>query len=280
MNFTYNEWENFCKELKRNDIISVTAASLLESARNAELLPRRFVVIKHDVESFPQKALDIARIESRYGHRSSYYVQPSLMVEANVGLFNEIQRLGHEVSYHHSVIDSAQGDIALAIVLYQKDVELFEKYGFDVKTVCQHGNPASKYDNRDFFKSCEAKEKFPDQIDIMVDFSDKIGCAYTYISDVGMLFKIVKDPVHHMNLSADDEYTIIGDIDHVLNTIFENPSASYVVSVHPHRYSRSAVGAIARKMLFNLLKSIARVVFLIPGIRKLVFRNNRLIRYI
>lgn len=276
MLFTYSEWERFCKSLDEKHIHSVTSLSLICDIPHAD----RFVTIKHDVESLPKKALDIARIEAHYGHQSSYYVQPSLMREANAAIFQEIQKLGHEVSYHHSVIDAARGDISVAIKLYQNDLKLFKKFGFDVRTVCQHGNPASIYDNRDFFKSSEVKEIYHDQTDIMADFKNKIGVPYTYISDFGMLFKKVNDPTHDKNMSADEEYEDIGSIDKVLNTIFENPSISYIVSAHPHRYSRFAALARARKILFKFLRMMAKILFIIPGIKILVFNNNKLIRYI
>lgn len=279
MVFVYSKWEKFCRLLKENDITSVTAETLLTSGYEQQG-KKRFVTLKHDVESNPAKALDIARIESSYGHHASYYVQAYLMTDENQSVFKEIQALGHEVSYHHSVIDFALGDISLAMNRYEQDVDIFQKYGFPIKTVCQHGDSSSQYENRDFFRSQEVRNKFPDHSDLMVDFMERIGHPYTYISDVGMQFKIINDPLLVKNLSNEDEYIVLGGMDSLLSYIIKNPSDSFIISAHPHRYSKSAAQAVARKFIFRCLKSIGKIIFLIPGVRKFVFKNNNLIRYI
>lgn len=279
MIFTYSDWDKFCRLLKENNIVSVTAESMLDSGKE-NYGNGRFVTLKHDVESNPRKALKLARIESRYGHRASYYVQAYLMTNSNLSIFKEIQALGHEVSYHHSVIDFAQGNLSLAVERFEKDVSIFQNYGFATKTVCQHGDSSSQYENRDFFRSQEVRNRFPGHTDLMVDFMERIGHAYTYISDVGMQFKIINDPLLIKNLSEEEEVVVLGDICSVLTHIYENPSESVIVSVHPHRYSESAVSAVARMLIFRCLKTIGKIIFLIPGIRKFIFKNNNLIRYI
>lgn len=274
MRFTYSTWDTFCRNLAENNIISVTARTLLNTVSDGKQLSR-FINLKHDVESYPQRALDLARIEAKYGHKATYYVQDSLMIHNNLSLFNEIKNLGHEVSYHHEVIDVASGDIKDAIDIYKSRVDKFEKYGFNVTTVCQHGNPVSEFDNRDFFRSELVQKLFPFQADIMVDFMSKIGQKYIYISDAGMSFKEILDPC-----MPHSEVKEIGDTNYVLRLLISNPTDSFIISSHPHRYNKNYYIAILRKGLFKTIRFFAKPLLRIPLLREFVFKHSSITKYI
>lgn len=280
MKFIYSKWESFCKMLSQNGIHSITAAQVLEDSLAGVYCEKSFFNIKHDVESHPQKALLLARIESKYGHKSSYYVQAYLMVESNIPLFKEIQSLGHEVSYHHDVMDCGKGDINEALSIFEQNRQLFAKYGFNIRTVCQHGNPMSSYENRDFFRDMTIQSLYPNLSDIMVDFTQKIHREYVYISDVGMTFKIVNDPVNSDKKQSDEKYILIGDLEHVYEEIMSHPNQSYIVSSHPHRYYKSAFVAGVRKCIFNVIRYTAKVLFKIPGLKNVLFRFNAISKHL
>ncbi len=280
MKFVYSEWDDFCKVLSDNGLRSVTSASVLQDAIADNSCKKRFVTLKHDVEASPSKALDFARIEHKYGHCATYYVQAYLMTDENYQIFSQIHELGHEVSYHHDVMDGAKGDLRVAMAIYKENLDKFSRYGFDVKTVCQHGNPVSDYANRDFFRSDLVQNAFPDQADIMVDFMKKINQKYTYISDFGMSFKIVKDPIEVENLREEDKYVVLGDLMGVSTEILAHPQESYIVSAHTHRYNESAFKAACRKAIFKAIRRVARVMFVIPGLKKFLFRFNAVTKYL
>lgn len=281
MKFIYSEWETFCKTLHDEGIQSITARDVLSKAQTGNLEQKyRFVNLKHDVESQPQKALDLAKIEHKYGHCATYYVQAYLMTESNKYIFQEIQRLGHEVTYHHDVMDGAKGVLTDAVTLYKDNLANFKSLGFEVHTVCQHGNPVSDYENRDFFRSELVQNEFPNQSDIMVDFMQKINRKYVYISDVGMSFKIVTDPVNSDKVPEAEKYIVLGDLENVVKELRTNHNASYIVSAHPHRYNKSQIKAAIRRIVFRTIKYIAKVLFLIPGLKKFLFRFNAITKHL
>ena len=72
--FYYKNWERFCEALSKSGVTLCTA-------EEAHKLPKgkRFVVLKHDVETFVPNAHRLAAIEHRYGICGSYYVQAYLM---------------------------------------------------------------------------------------------------------------------------------------------------------------------------------------------------------
>lgn len=50
-----------------------------------------------------------------------------------------ISDTGHEIGYHHECLDRCRGDFAAAKELFIRTVDTFRKDGFDIKTVCSHG---------------------------------------------------------------------------------------------------------------------------------------------
>ena len=72
MEFKYNEWDKFCSNLKRMKLVSIPA----NEVKNQGF---KYIVLKHDVETNVFKALILASIEHKYGHRGSYYVQAYLL---------------------------------------------------------------------------------------------------------------------------------------------------------------------------------------------------------
>ena len=151
---------------------------------------KNFLILKHDVETNPQKALALAKIENRYGHCGVYYVQAYLLKDSNnVEILKKISELGHEVSYHHDVMDSNSGDLAKAMDEFESNRCIFEKYGFSINTVCQHGNPVVERNgytsNRDFFRNETVRKKYGEIAEIMVNYREKVNADFKYISDAG-----------------------------------------------------------------------------------------------
>ncbi len=264
--FAYKYWEFFCRELDKQNIHSVTAESVLAESR------KEFLILKHDVEDKPEKALDMAKIEARYGHRGTYYVQGFLLNEKNIPVLKEIQELGHELSYHHDVMDANAGDIQKALETFRQNKDNFEKNGFIIKTVCQHGNPIANRvgytSNRDFFRSKEVCKLFPEIAEIMVNFKEKTGVNHTYISDAGYGFKIIFDPETNDIVKSDDKNIKLKNLDSVADVIKRNGAT--IVSTHPHRWCESTKKAYLRYARFKFLRAGARVAYKIPGINKIM----------
>jgi len=174
------------------------------------------------VETDVKKAFEIAKIENKYGHRGSYYVQAYLLEDsANVELLKEMQNMGHEISYHYDVMDSCKGNIEKAIVEFDKNKQIFEKNSFLIKTLCQHGNPVIERvgytSNRDFFRNSSIREKYNDIADIMVNFKESFSTDYLYFSDAGRTFKLIYDPINNDIINSDDKNIPFNSVDELLN---------------------------------------------------------------
>lgn len=268
--FIYRQWDTFCKNLNDCDIHSIPAYSVLKDNKK---IP--FLVLKHDVETDPHKALRLALIEYKYNQKGVYYVQTYLMKSSkNIEIFKKIQSLGNEVSYHHDVMDSTKGNIEAGIIEFQKNIELFSRNGFEIKTVCQHGNPVVERvgynSNRDFFRNESIAQRYADISEIMVNYKYRVGIQYSYISDVGFGWKIIYDPENNDIIPSEDKNIALGD----LNSVFEfvKKGNSIIISTHPHRWYSSAFCAYLKDKIFILIKIIAKLMMKIPFMKKLMSR--------
>lgn len=264
--FVYKYWEIFCKELKEKGVISIPAREVNSSMES-------YLVLKHDIENSVHKALQLAEIEYRYGHRGTFYAHAYLIdSKENVKLLQKIESMGHEVSYHYDVMDSNKGDIDKAINEFKFNIGKFESLGFKIKTVCQHGNPVVERvgytSNRDFFRDQRVQMLYPNIADIMVDFKKKYQIEYTYFSDAGRKFKMIYDPINNDIVNSDDKNIPYENLFELLNAL---PSKA-IISTHPHRWTDSAVSYIVKEKTFKIIKFMAKLAMKVPGAKKLMSR--------
>ena len=267
MIFVYKVWENFCKSLSDCGFYSITARDVLEGKGKD-----KYFILKHDVETNVARALEIAKIEAKFGHHGSYYVQAYLLEnKENVNMLKEIQGLGHEVSYHFDVMDSTKGNLDLAIEEFEKNKALFENNGFVLSTLCQHGNPVVERvgytSNRDFFRSERVQVLYPSLCDIMVDFKDKANTDYIYFSDAGRRFNIIFDPINNDVIKSDDKNIPINTMEEIIDYVKKQ---NCIISIHPHRWEKNAASYLIKQWIFKIVKATAKVLMKVPFIKKIM----------
>lgn len=268
MIFVYKKWSRFCKKLADAGIKSIPANEVDENTQG-------YCVLKHDVETDVKKAFKMALIEKREGHRGTYYVQAYLLKsESNIALLTEMKNMGHEISYHYDVMDSCKGDIDKAIAEFEDNRILFEKNGFEIRTLCQHGNPIIERigytSNRDFFRSERVRTLYPDLCDIMVNYKEFKNTDFVYFSDAGRKFKMIYDPLYNDVVNSDDKNIVYKNLDLVLDEIKENNRC--ILSTHPHRWTSSATVYVIKAAMFKCVKSVAKIAFKIPFMKKFMSR--------
>jgi len=264
--FVYKKWVYFCKELQKSGYTSIPACDLIEQKNQNST----FIVLKHDVETNVKKAYKFAKIENRYSHRGSYYVQAYLLKKKkNIEILQKIQSLGHEVTYHHDVMDSSKGNLLLAEEEFEKNNKIFEKYGFKIKTVCQHGNPVitrvGYYSNRDFFRAKKIQVKYSTIYDIMVNFRKHIYPKYIYISDAGYGWKIIHDPETNDITPSDNKNISLKSLFDVIELL--NRDNSIIVSTHPHRWQPNYAMAILNSIKYRCIKILAKILLKMPFLK-------------
>ncbi len=261
--FVFSNWDKICNKLSSN-FKCIRADEILEQEEDS-----RWLVVKHDVETNVAKALKLAKIEKKYGIPATYYVQAELLKD-NYKFLQEIASLGHEVTYHYDVLDACNGDYKSAIDSFQKVIEEFRKFGFEVKTVCPHGNPIKVRDgwssNKDFFRNQEVSALFPDILDIVVHLPKKLNMDYAYISDAGYSWKKIVN-VQDNDLKNDGDIDL-GESLNFLNTL--KKEQTIILSTHPHRWESSKIKFIMKLTIFKVVRYIARKVASVKFLKKIM----------
>lgn len=117
---------------------------------------KRSIMLRHDVDERKLHSLEFARIQHRKGIKGTYYFRmvPQSYDEA---VIREIHDMGHEVGYHYEDMDFAGGNPHEAIKLFEKHLDTLRKI-VPVSTICMHGSPKSRYDNKDVWKHYDYKK--------------------------------------------------------------------------------------------------------------------------
>lgn len=198
------------------------------------------LLLRHDVDRVPQNSLNFAKLENSLGICGSYYFR--IVPESyNLEIMHQIAALGHEIGYHYEDVDlvsqkanvkseklAKDALIDLAYESFCKKLELFRQ-NFEIKTICMHGSPRSKYDNKLIWQKYNYKdlgiigEPYYD-----IDFNE-----FAYFTDTGRRWNghkySIRDKVNSKyNFDFKSTQDIINNIDALPNKV--------MFTIHPERW--------------------------------------------
>ena len=139
--FTLQIYESLCVEFRNQGYKPITFAAYCEMERS-----EKYVILRHDVDRNPRNALRMAMLENRLGINASYYFR---IVPASYDrdTIKKIIDLNHEIGYHYEDISRMRGSMPKAIASFKDNLSALREL-YSVKTICMHGSPLSKWDNR------------------------------------------------------------------------------------------------------------------------------------
>ncbi|MDR2684448.1 MAG: hypothetical protein LBB53_03585 [Prevotellaceae bacterium] len=114
-------------------------------------ITEKFVILRHDVDLKAENSLETAKIEHSLNIRASYYFRVVPQSD-KPHIIKQIAALGHEIGYHYEDLSLFKGDTKKAAAHFEKNLAYFREF-YPVRTICMHGSPTSKFDNRDIWKS-------------------------------------------------------------------------------------------------------------------------------
>lgn len=113
------------------------------------------IILRHDVDLLPKNSLRLAEIQHQTGIYGTYYFR--IIPESfNDSLIRDIALMGHEIGYHYETMDTCNGNVVMAYDEFCRNLEMFRKI-VPVETVCMHGSPLSKFDNRAIWERFDYK---------------------------------------------------------------------------------------------------------------------------
>ncbi len=150
LDFTIKASEHLLKALKDQGYCFLIFREFVQASEE------KMITLRHDVDRKPKNSLEIARLEKSVGIRASYYFR-AVPESYDEDIIREVEEMGHEIGYHYETMDTCRGDIAKAYDEFCRNLEKFRKVA-SIDTICMHGSPLSKWDNRDVWKKYDYKK--------------------------------------------------------------------------------------------------------------------------
>jgi hypothetical protein len=233
--FTLGKYERLCHAIAGSRYRNSSLAAYLQLPAEQSNSPH--VLMRHDIDRAPGRALDTAMVEHRHGVRATYYFRIRGLKGASK-IIDQVAGLGHEIGYHYETLDRCRGNLEAAQALFRDDLADF-RARYDVKTVCAHGNPLTKYDNTTIWNaSLRLKDcGLLGEAFLSFDFD-----RFAYFSDSGRTW--ANSPSQKMPGKDQVVSTIIYALPHTTDDLTEmvreGKLENIIVLVHPERWTGKA----------------------------------------
>lgn len=227
LDFTSYKYLQLCEVISRN-YPTVTMTEYFEKQ-----YPDRFIILRHDIDRLPERALVTARIEHEQGIKSTYYFRTIKSV-FKPNIIHQIKDMGHEIGYHYETLSEAKGNYEKAIDLFRSNLDKLRNI-CKVKTICMHGRPLSKYDNRELWKKYDFRD-----FGIIGEAYLSIEGNLNYLSDTGRTWGFennLRDFIPNKN--AQVFATTTNDL---IKLIQKNELNNFYILTHPERWPASTIG--------------------------------------
>jgi hypothetical protein len=220
----------------------------------------KVVLLRHDVDARKENSLAFARIQSEMGIKGTYYfrVIPQSYDEA---VIKEIHERGHEIGYHYETMDTSRGNVQAAYEEFCRELEKFRRV-VPVSTVCMHGSPLSKFDNREIWKHYDYRS-----LGIIAEpyFDLNFNETY-YLTDTGRCWDGQKVSVRDKAASF-NQCTNLDFINRAYHSTFDIISdirtnklpMQVMMNFHPQRWTDNVVEWYTEYYLQNVKNQIKRL---------------------
>ncbi len=243
--FSYKTYEQLLNELKSAKFNFATVEDFASGLKD------RFIVLRHDVDSWSSNALQMAKIEAEHGIKATYYFRVSPL-SYNERIIRQILDLGHELGYHYEDLSSCRGNKEQAISSFQRNLEKFRKF-YPVKTIVMHGKPLSHWNNLDLWKYYD----YHDYGIICEPYLDFDFNQILYLTDVGNCWDgdkySIRDTVRStFNFPIHSTYDLI---DHLQKGLLPD---QIMLNAHPSRWNDNLCKWIIRYYVLTLPKYLPK----------------------
>jgi len=150
MDFTYIIYKKLLEALSEAGYDFQTFEQFLESPKE------KVVLLRHDVDNRKLHSLEFAKMQAEMKIVGTYYFRV-VPKSFDKQVITAIRKLGHEIGYHYEDMDFAKGNPDEAIKFFEKHLDKLRKVT-TIHTICMHGSPKSKYDNKDVWKTYNYKD--------------------------------------------------------------------------------------------------------------------------
>jgi hypothetical protein len=253
LDFTLSKYRELCRTIFDSGYSVLTVARCLSEQENRSGI----VVLRHDVDRLPGRALRMARLEHEIGLQATYYFRMTPAV-FKPQIINDIVSLGHEIGYHYETLSKARGDLQFALLLFSKELKIMREI-CEIRTISMHGSPLSPYDNRVLWKHFDFHDfGLLGEVYLSIDYEKT-----AYFTDTGRSwgskFNIRDRVPEFIGDSIEIEST-----DDLVSIIRSQRISRLCIQTHPERWTSDLgewISSWGMDLGANQLKTIIRLVY-------------------
>ena len=231
LDFTFEKYRQLINILKERRYAFYTFKDIVVNNTN---LKSPHVILRHDVDRLPMRALKLARLEYILKIKSTYFFR-SKPISFDEKIIKRIVDWGHEIGYHYENLSHAKGNYEKALNDFEKKLKILRKF-YPIKTMCMHGSPMSKWDNRKLWRKNDYKkygifaEPYFD-----LDFNKIL-----YITDASRTWN--NDKVNLRDKVKTNYNFSFSTIFDIIN-LFEKGKLpkKVMINIHPHNWATNAI---------------------------------------
>ena len=247
--FSFDKYRELCSGIAGSGYKAITVRDYFSGT-----YPDKFIILRHDIDRKPKNALKTATIEHKLGIDATYYFR------ANSNVFipqimQEIEDMGHEVGYHYETLSESKGDYATAIELFKSELDKFRNI-CDIKTICMHGRPLSKHDNRDLWNIYDFRD-----FGIIGEAYLSAGEDINYFSDTGRSWNS-KNSIRDF-MPNTEKGIVVHTTDDLIGLVKSDKIDNLYTLSHPERWSTNGIEWIFNYItdfVFNSGKKVLMVI--------------------
>ena len=252
IDFTFKKYKILLDTLQRQGFSFQTLEQFIENPKE------KVVILRHDVDRLPNNAFQMAELEHNMNIHSSYYFRNGRRIFKH-DIIHKIVELGHEIGYHYENMDTCKGNIEKSYEDFLENLERFKKF-YPIKTICMHGSPLSKWDNRTIWEVYNYKK-----LNIIAEpYFDIDYNSVFYITDTGRKWNnetsSVRDKVKtKFDIKIHSTKELIKKIKN------EELPDKIMINTHPHRWFDFGFFWLKELLCQNVKNLIKRYVIIRNG---------------
>jgi len=252
LDFSIKKYEELCRAIVSAGYKTLTVKDYLLAPPS----PNEFIVVlRHDVDRKSANALEMSVLERDLGLSSTYYFRyiPSVFKRE---LIKKIYEFNHEIGYHYETLSKAKGRYEDAIRLFEIELSEFRNI-IDVQTICMHGSPLSKWDNRWLWEKYDFRTfGITGEVYLSIDFS-----RVEYFTDTGRSWDSgritnIRDRVQGYESRG------VKNTDQLMTFIRSKEARHICIQTHPERWDSNLsdwVITLARDGIANIIKTMITI---------------------
>jgi hypothetical protein len=271
LDFTLTQYAVFLDSLLEYGFSCLRFCDYLNEEKSFDGKNTKIAILRHDVDRLPLNALKMAQLENARGIQGTYYfriVQESF----DENIIKAIAGLGHEIGYHYEDVDLIHKQmgritsdnydkmIDSAFKSFCSNLAKFRRIS-SISTICMHGSPRSKYDNKLIWE----RHNYKDLELIGEPYLDLDFSKFTYLTDTGRRWNGHKVSVRD-KVAPKYAFDYKKTQDIILNISKLSPQTMF--TLHPERWKNNLIPWMRDIIWQNIKNQVKWVLIKYRGIAR------------